>query len=114
MKVLKKNPNIHDNMMQIIAWILGEYGSTLPKEEKVTRILDKLCEAMSRAFEFEETKAWVMTAITKLHAGRGFSDNEKIAKVIDDYSSSKNVEVQQRVLEYKALKANSNTIPHYG
>jgi hypothetical protein len=73
MKILKKNPNVSDTMMQIIAWILGEYGSTLPKEEKVTRIIDKLCEAMNRAYESEETRAWIMTAITKLHSGRGFT-----------------------------------------
>ena len=25
-KILKKNPNIPDALMQVIAWILGEYG----------------------------------------------------------------------------------------
>ncbi len=25
-KILKKNPNIPDPLMQVIAWILGEYG----------------------------------------------------------------------------------------
>ena len=27
MKILKKNPNIPDALMQVIAWILGEYGA---------------------------------------------------------------------------------------
>ena len=26
LKILKKNPNIPDALMQVIAWILGEYG----------------------------------------------------------------------------------------
>jgi len=30
LKILKKNPNIPDSMLQVIAWIMGEYGSTLP------------------------------------------------------------------------------------
>lgn len=28
-KILKKNPNIPDSMMQVIAWIMGEYGSKM-------------------------------------------------------------------------------------
>ena len=27
LKILKKNPNIPDALMQVIAWILGEYGA---------------------------------------------------------------------------------------
>ena len=100
--------------MQIIAWIMGEYGCSLSKEEKVLRIIDKLCEATNRVFEFDETRAWILTAITKLHAGRGFSPSEKIDKVIADYSSSKNIEVQQRVMEYKVLKANCHMFTHSG
>lgn len=29
LKILKKNPNIPDSMLQVIAWIMGEYASTL-------------------------------------------------------------------------------------
>ena len=29
LKVLKKNYNIPDSMLQVIAWIMGEYGSLL-------------------------------------------------------------------------------------
>jgi len=28
--VLKKNPNIPEALMQVIAWIMGEYGSDIP------------------------------------------------------------------------------------
>lgn len=41
-KILKNNPMIPDSMMQIIAWILGNYGSSLG-EEKGQEILDILC-----------------------------------------------------------------------
>ena len=30
LKILKKNNIIPDSMLQVIAWIMGEYGSTLP------------------------------------------------------------------------------------
>ena len=30
LKILKKNPHIPDSMLQVIAWIMGEYGATLP------------------------------------------------------------------------------------
>lgn len=30
LKILKKNTMIPDSMLQVIAWIMGEYGSTLP------------------------------------------------------------------------------------
>ncbi len=49
---------------------------------------------MARVFECEETKAWILTAIIKLHSGMAFVENEKVNKVIADYSKSKNVEIQ--------------------
>ena len=33
LKILKKNPNIPDALMQVIAWILGEYGSNSGEEK---------------------------------------------------------------------------------
>jgi len=101
MKVLKKNPNIPDSMMMVIAWIMGEYVSDLPKTEKKMQILEKLCEASYRTFEDESTRAWVLSAITKIHAGLGFMDNTKVDETLTNYSQSKNVEVQQRCHEYK-------------
>lgn len=35
LKILKKNPNIPDALMQVIAWILGEYGSSHSDKAKV-------------------------------------------------------------------------------
>ena len=43
MKVLKKNPNIPESLMQIIAWIMGEYGPELSDAEKVQQIVEELC-----------------------------------------------------------------------
>ena len=30
LKVLKKNPNIPESLMQVIAWIMGEYAADIP------------------------------------------------------------------------------------
>jgi AP-4 complex subunit epsilon-1 len=35
LKVLKKNPNIPESLMQVIAWIMGEYGPDIPDKEKI-------------------------------------------------------------------------------
>jgi len=43
MKVLKKNPNIPESLMQIIAWIMGEYGPELSEVEKIEQIVEELC-----------------------------------------------------------------------
>jgi uncharacterized protein YneF (UPF0154 family) len=42
-KVLKKNPNIPESLMQIIAWIMGEYGPELSDGEKIEQIIEELC-----------------------------------------------------------------------
>jgi AP-4 complex subunit epsilon-1 len=35
LKVLKKNPNIPESLMQVIAWIMGEYGPDIPDQDKI-------------------------------------------------------------------------------
>lgn len=42
LKMLKKNPNIPDSMLQVVAWIMGEYGATLPDVEKRIKIINHL------------------------------------------------------------------------
>ena len=67
-KILKKNPNIPDSLMQVIAWIMGEYGAKTQNQKKIMKIIDNLCEAAYRNFEDELTRGYILTAITKLHA----------------------------------------------
>ena len=40
LKILKKNPNIPDSMLQVIAWIMGEYASNLSDTKKMNKIID--------------------------------------------------------------------------
>jgi AP-4 complex subunit epsilon-1 len=111
LKMLKKNPNIPDSMLQVVAWIMGEYGATLPDVEKRTKIINLLVQVAYRPLEDELTRAYILSAITKLHATIGYSDNPNVEAVMYDYSKSKHVDVQQRALEYKVLKDNAARVP---
>ena len=93
LKILKKNPNIPDALMQVIAWILGEYGSNSP-ETKVRIILNLLAQFSYGTFEHERTRASILLALTKLHSSLNFEPNEYVQQVMSDYLHSRNLEVQ--------------------
>ena len=110
LKILKKNNIIPDSMLQVIAWIMGEYGSTLPNQAKIVKIMNFLSDAAYRPLEEELTRCYILTAITKLHSTMNFVENPKVDCVMHDYLFSKHVDVQQKALEYKALKENASRI----
>ena len=39
LKVLTRNPSIPESLMQVIAWIMGEYAGDIPDAEKVQNII---------------------------------------------------------------------------
>jgi hypothetical protein len=110
LKILKKNAKAPDSMLQVIAWIMGEYGSTLPDKQKLVKILHYLADAAYRPLEDEITRGYLLTAITKLHAALGFEKDERVQYVMEDYLQSKHVDVQQRAREYFQLRDNQNTV----
>ena len=65
---------------------MGEYGSKIPDQNKVQKILDLLCGAAYRPLEDELTRSYILTAITKLHASMSFIDHDQINAVMTDYS----------------------------
>lgn len=91
--MLKKNPNIPDSMLQVVAWIMGEYGSTSPDAQKRLKILNLLAKVAYRPLENELTRGYILSAITKLHSAMNFSENKDIDAVMYDYSKSKHVDV---------------------
>jgi len=93
-KMVKKNPNIPDSMLQVVAWIMGEYGSTHPDLEKRSKILKHLCNIAYRPLEDELTRSYILSAITKLHSTMGFPEQENIKQVMDDFAVSRHVDVQ--------------------
>ena len=86
--------------MQVIAWILGEYGSRQP-EAKVRTILNLLSQFSYGTFEDEKTRAAILLALTKLQSALNFESNEYVSQVMSDYIHSRSLEVQQRAMEYQ-------------
>lgn len=86
---------------------MGEYGAALPDMEKRAKIMKHLSLVAYRPLENELTRSYILSAITKLQCTLGFPKNEVIEKLMDDFSNSKHVDVQQRAIEYKMLAKNA-------
>lgn len=67
LKVLKRNPAIPESLMQVIAWIMGEYAADIPDREKVQNIIDELCHQAYLGYENHSTVALICSALGKLH-----------------------------------------------
>jgi len=78
--------------MQVIAWILGEYGSN-SGDEKARQIMNLLSQFSYGTFEDDRTRASILLALTKLHMALNFEPNEYIQQIMSDYRHSKNLEV---------------------
>jgi hypothetical protein len=65
-------------MLQVISWIMGEYGSKIINMKKMNKIVDNLCMSAYRTLEDELTRVYIINAITKLHVSMGFTDNPKV------------------------------------
>ena len=113
LKILKKNPNIPDALMQVIAWILGEYGVN-QEPAKVEQVLNLLSQFSYGTFEAEKTRACILLALTKLHMALGFKQNDYVSQIMNDYLLSRNLEVQQRAFDYKFLAERHRELPNDG
>ena len=51
---------------------MGEYGSAIPNQAKIIKIMNYLSDAAYRPLEDELTRCYILTAITKLQATMGF------------------------------------------
>lgn len=67
LKVLKKNPNIPESLMQVIAWIVGEYGVDISDKEKFDSIVEELCAQAYIGYENQVTNGLIVSALAKLH-----------------------------------------------
>ena len=104
LKVLKKNPNIPEALMQVIAWIMGEYGPDIPDMEKIEQITEELCHQAYLGYESQHTIGLIVSALGKLHLQTGFQSNPMIERVMADFEGSRHLDVQQRCMEYKLLR----------
>ena len=89
-------------LLETIAWCLGEYGY-LSAVCSLDDVLQELCTlAMTKARLASSTRKFLLSAIMKLVAQAGTCPPHAAA-VIDDYTRSRDVDLQQRCLEFQAL-----------
>jgi AP-4 complex subunit epsilon-1 len=90
-----------------MAWCLGEYAY-LSAAMSLEDILAMLCQ-WNKAILQPSTRKFLTSAIFKLVAQSG-SCPPIAAAVVDEYTRSKDVDLQQRCLEFQALLT---TAPQY-
>jgi AP-4 complex subunit epsilon-1 len=86
-------------LLETMAWCLGEYGY-LSTVCSLDEVLSKLCRLASTHKAKATTRKFLVTAILKLIAQAG-SCPQQAAAVIDDYTRSQDVDLQQRCLEFQ-------------
>eukprot|EP01104_Vermistella_antarctica_P013058 TRINITY_DN388_c0_g1_i1.p1 TRINITY_DN388_c0_g1~~TRINITY_DN388_c0_g1_i1.p1 ORF type:complete len:1292 (+),score=354.65 TRINITY_DN388_c0_g1_i1:172-4047(+) len=114
-------------LVRVGAWVLGEYGYL--SELSLEDIMLKMCDLVEVQYGMEsksatsttississsltpatterdhQTRGWVVVAILKLTSQMGARCDSLVEEVITRYSHSRSVDVQQRCLEWKALR----------
>jgi len=64
---LLAKPMLPDILMQIVCWVLGEYGY-LCEDAPLVDISERLADSIERQFTSASTRNWVVSALTKLVA----------------------------------------------
>ncbi|CAM9897356.1 unnamed protein product [Scytosiphon promiscuus] len=100
---LLETPAVPDQLMQVMAWVLGEYGSLASPPRGPREVSTKLCAVASGpSFRDPTTCGFVVTALMKLSAQSG-EVSPPVAHLLTLYSQSKQSDLQQRCLEFLQL-----------
>lgn len=103
LKLLEKT-SLSDILVQVIAWVLGEYASLATVDGySLEDIVDLLCETVDRPFEDLSTRGYLVTALMKL-AGHHHIKSASMEGVIKNYRSSRLTDLQQRCYEFEQLQ----------
>ncbi|RHY08872.1 hypothetical protein DYB37_000512, partial [Aphanomyces astaci] len=102
---LLEKPVLPDILVCTMAWVLGEYGY-LSEAMHVDEIAERLCELIDRPFDNEDvTRSYIVSAVTKLLAQLEGGTGLPVAEaMMHKYKTSRHIDLQQRCLEYLALK----------
>jgi AP-4 complex subunit epsilon-1 len=102
-KLLEKS-NMPDVLVQVIAWVLGEYARHATLDGySLEDIIDLLCECIERPFEDQTTRGYLVTALMKNVAQNGIK-NAAVDALIQSYRSSRLTDLQQRCYEFEQLQ----------
>nr|XP_032634520.1 AP-4 complex subunit epsilon-1 isoform X2 [Chelonoidis abingdonii] len=89
--------------LQVMSWVLGEY-SYLTNDGDPEIIITRLHRLLKQTFVTSETKAWIMTAITKMSSR--MSCSKTVDKLIQEFSTSLDTCMRQYAFELKHLCEN--------
>ena len=97
-------------LLETMAWCLGEYGY-LSAASSLDQVLQQLCQLarVHKAKLAPTTRRFLISAIMKLVAQAGTCP-PAAAAVIDDYTKSQDVDLQQRCLEFQSILTNCPNI----
>eukprot|EP00123_Amoebidium_parasiticum_P012218 comp21200_c0_seq1/m.28801 comp21200_c0_seq1/g.28801 ORF comp21200_c0_seq1/g.28801 comp21200_c0_seq1/m.28801 type:complete len:832 (-) comp21200_c0_seq1:376-2871(-) len=97
--------------VQIASWCIGEYGDLLvggaveeeePVEVSEVDVIDLLENILASNFCTQVTKEYVLMSLMKL-TSRFRTGTDRIRKIIGTYTTSVDVELQQRAVEFSSL-----------
>uniref|UniRef100_A0A1D1YSH8 AP-4 complex subunit epsilon n=1 Tax=Anthurium amnicola TaxID=1678845 RepID=A0A1D1YSH8_9ARAE len=102
-------PKLPSVFLQVICWVLGEYGIADGKFS-ASYITGKLCDVAEARSNDDTVKAYAITAIMKIcafeiAAGRKVELLPECQSLIDELSASHSTDLQQRAYELQALLA---------
>ena len=94
---------LSESFVKLMAWVIGEYTCKLyfNDTEKIKGIIQMLSYLLNKTYEDDMTKCLLISAIAKINSNINFSEQNLVNDIIERYSRDKNVELQQRCLEYK-------------
>ncbi|KAK3162830.1 hypothetical protein QOZ80_1BG0094340 [Eleusine coracana subsp. coracana] len=100
-------PKLPSSFLQIICWVLGEYG-TADGRYSASYIIGKLCDVAEAHLTDDTVKAYAISAILKIIAfeiarGRKIDMLPECQTLVDELSASHSTDLQQRAYELQAL-----------
>merc|ERR1719210_2750320 len=105
LRLLEKT-TLSDVLVQVIAWVLGEYARLATVDGYTLEdIVDLLCETVDRPFEDRSTRGYLVSALQKLIGQHNLKSNA-VDTVIRSYRSSRLTDLQQRCYEFQQLQKN--------
>lgn len=100
-------PKLPSAFLQVICWVLGEYG-TADGKYSASYITGKLCDVAEAHPEDNTVKAYAVTALMKIYcfeisAGRSVDVLPECQSLIDELLASHSTDLQQRAYELQAI-----------
>ncbi|PRQ19265.1 putative clathrin/coatomer adaptor, adaptin-like protein [Rosa chinensis] len=100
-------PKLPSVFLQVICWVLGEYG-TADGKYSASYITGKLCDVAEAYSNDETVKAYAVTAIMKIYAfeissGRKVDMLPECQSLVEELSASHSTDLQQRAYELQAV-----------